>query len=188
MAKNRTQVEEKFESKEVKTQGAPQPEPAMPAEPQAEHRWLQKLVGEWTCEGEATMEPGKPPAKWEGTESVRSLGGLWILAEGQGEMPGCGPATTIMTLGYDPAQERFVGTFIGSMMTHMWHYNGALDAAEKVLTLDTEGPSMTAEGRMAKFRDVIEIKSDDHRVLTSHMLGDDGQWRQFMTAHYRRRK
>ena len=55
-------------------------------------------------------------------------------------MPGCGPSTTIMTLGYDPQKERFVGTFVASMMTHMWHYNGSLDAAEKVLTLDTEGP------------------------------------------------
>ena len=47
-----------------------------------------------------------------------------------------------MTLGYDPVQKRFVGTFIGSMMTHMWIYNGTLDAAGKVLTLDTEGPGL----------------------------------------------
>ncbi|MBF0393904.1 MAG: DUF1579 family protein, partial [Alphaproteobacteria bacterium] len=30
-------------------------------------------------------------------------------------------------------------------------------------------------------------ESDDHRVLTSAVLTDDGTWRQFMTAHYRRR-
>ena len=41
---------------------------------------------------------------------------------------------------------------------------------------------------MAKYQDVIEFKSDDHRVLTSRTLGDDGQWREFMTAHYRRKK
>ena len=57
-----------------------------------------------------------------------------------------------------------------------------------MLTLNAEGPSMATEGKMAKYRDVIEFKSDDHRVLTSHMLGDDGEWRQFMTAHYRRKK
>jgi hypothetical protein len=73
-------------------------------------------------------------------------------------------------------------------MTHLWVYDGALDAAQRVLTLDTEGPSMTADGRMAKYRDAIEFKSDDHRVLTSHVLGDDGTWRGFMTAHYRRKK
>jgi hypothetical protein len=161
---------------------------AMQAEPQREHQWLQKLVGEWTFEGEATMEPGKPPEKYQGTESVRSLGGLWILAEGQGEMPGGGIATTLMTLGYDPQKKRYVGTFIASMMTHLWVYDGALDAAGRELALDTEGPNMVAEGEMAKYKDVIEIKSDDHRVLTSHMLGDDGKWHAFMTANYRRKK
>ncbi len=69
-----------------------------------------RMVGEWTCEGEATMKPGKPPMKYEGTESVRSLGGLWILAEGQGDAPGCGPATTMMTLGYDPQKKRCLAT------------------------------------------------------------------------------
>jgi hypothetical protein len=158
----------------------------MTAEPQKEHQWLQKFVGEWTFEGEATMEPGKPPEKFKGTESVRSLGGLWIVAEG--EMPGDGTTNTVMTLGYDPQRKRFVGTFIASMMTHLWPYDGALDAAGKVLTLDTEGPNFAAGGKMAKFQDAIELKSDDHRVLTSQMLGDDGKWHRFMTAHYRRKK
>ncbi len=172
----------------METSGTPQPEPGMIPEPQAEHQWLQQLVGEWTFDGEATMEPGKPPEKFKGTESVRSLGGLWILAEGQGEMPGGGPATTLMTLGYDPQKKRYVGSFVGSMATNLWVYNGALDAAERVLTLDTEGPSPAAEGKIAKFQDVIELKSDDHRVLTSRMLGDGGQWRQFMTIDFRRKK
>lgn len=54
------------------------------------------------------------------TESVRSLGGLWILAEGQSEMPGGGAATTMMTLGYDAQKQRYVGTWIGSMRTCLW--------------------------------------------------------------------
>jgi hypothetical protein len=151
----------------------------MKIEPQKEHQWLQKLVGEWTCEGEATMEPGKPPAQWKAFESVRSLAG---------EMPGGGASTTLMTLGYDPQKKRYVGTFIGSMMTNLWVYDGALDAAGRVLTLDTEGPDFTAEGKMTKYKDMIEFKSDDHRVLTSNMLGDDGKWHGVMTAHYRRKK
>ncbi|MEW5709475.1 MAG: DUF1579 family protein [Pseudomonadota bacterium] len=35
---------------------------------------------------------------------------------------------------------------------------------------------------------MIELKSDDHRVLTSHSLDDGGRWHHFMTAHYRRKK
>jgi uncharacterized protein DUF1579 len=93
--------------------------PCMQAEPQMEHHWLQKLVGEWTYEAEALMEPGKSPEKCKGTESVRSLGGLWILAEGQCEMPGGGAATMILTLGYDPQKKRYAGTWVDSMMTHL---------------------------------------------------------------------
>jgi hypothetical protein len=154
--------------------------------PQKEHRWLHRLIGEWTSEMEASMGPGKPLVKSTGIESVRSLGGLWILAEGQGEMPGEGPASTLMTLGYDTQKKRYVGTWIASMTNELWVYDGALDAAERVLTLESEGPSMAGDGKTAKYRDVIELKSDDHRVLTSHMLGDDGNWHAFVTANYRR--
>src|SRR5687768_16701320 len=112
----------------------------MKAEPQREHEWLQTLVGEWTSEAEAVMGPDQPPSTFRGTESVRSLGGLWVLCEGQGEMPGGGTARTLLTLGYDPARQRYVGTFVGSMMTHQWVYEGSMDPEGKVLTLDTEGP------------------------------------------------
>jgi len=158
----------------------------MKAEPQKEHRWLQKLMGEWTSECEMTMEPGGEPQKLRGTESVRSLGGLWVLAEGKGEMPGCGEATTVITLGYDPSKERFVGTFIASMMTYLWVYEGTLDADERVLTLSAEGPDWETEGRTRQYHDVIEFVDDNHRTLTSFVRGDDGQWTQFMQVHYRR--
>jgi hypothetical protein len=165
-----------------------QPESMMNAEPQQEHQWLQRLVGEWTYETEAMMGPDQPPEKSTGTETVRSLGGLWVVAEGQGEMPGCGTATTMMTIGFDPQKRRFTGTWVGSMMTYLWLYDGELDADERVLALHNEGPSMSSDGKMAKYKDVIELKDNDHRVMTSHMLGEDGQWHQFMTVNYSRNK
>ena len=158
----------------------------MTAEAREEHRWLQQIVGEWTFESEAACEPGQPPETFSGSESVRSLGDLWLLCEGRGEMPGGGTAITLMTLGYDQGKARFVGTWVGSMMTWLWVYDGSLDPERKVLTLETKGPSFS-EGKLAKYRDVIELRSYDHRVLTSHVLGEDGTWRGFMTAHYRRR-
>ena len=60
----------------------------MHAKPQKEHKWLEKLVGEWTSVAEMSMSPGEPPMKFNGTETVRPLGGLWILGEGEMEMPG----------------------------------------------------------------------------------------------------
>jgi hypothetical protein len=160
----------------------------MKAEPQKEHQWLQKFVGDWTYEVESKAGPGQDePTKTVGTESVRSLGGLWVVGEGRGEMPGGGPATMIITLGYDPQKKRFVGTWVGSMMTHMWIYDGELDATGKVLTLNCEGPSFSGDGTTSKYQDIFEVKSDDHRVLKARVF-QNGTWHEFMTAHYRRKK
>jgi hypothetical protein len=154
--------------------------------PQQEHQWLQRLVGEWTVEGECSMGPDQPPAKMTGRETVRSLGGLWTIGEGKGDAPD-GSCDSIMTLGFDPQKKRFVGTFIAAAMTHLWPYVGSLDAAGNVLTLDSEGPSFTGDG-MAKYQDIIEFLSDDHRTLSSQFLGPDGKWVPFMRAHYRRNR
>lgn len=156
------------------------------APPQPQHAWLERLVGDWSCEIEATMQRGQPPERHTGTERVRSLGGLWTVGEGTGGMPGVGEAHSVMTLGYDPQRERFVGTFVASMMTHLWIYDGELDAAERVLTLNAEGPGMAGDGSMASYRDVIEFLNDDHRTMTSYVLTDTGEWQRFMKADYRR--
>ena len=74
------------------------------------------------------------------------------------------------------------------MMTHLWVYSGTLDSSGRVLSLDTEGPDFSDLGKPnRKYKDVHEFTGDDQRVLTSHVLGDDGKWTQFMTAHYRRK-
>lgn len=155
--------------------------------PQKEHEWLQQWVGEWAYECECVMEPGKPPEKFKGSESVRTLGGFWVLCDGRGEMPG-GMAAMLTTLGYDPRRQRFVGTWVGSMMGHLWVYDGSLDAKKNVLTLNTEGPCCASDGKLVKQRDVIEVKNAGQRLLNSYLLGEDGEWRLFMTTHYQRIK
>jgi hypothetical protein len=173
------------------TGSAQQPADATPQaaftipQPQAEHRWLQRLLGEWTYEIE--FGPEHHGGKATGTERGRAIGDLWVQLEGTGQMPGSsGPTVSIMTLGFDTAKGRFTGTFIGSMMTHQWLYDGELDVAHDRLTLTSEGPSMSAEGTMALYRDVIEFQTDDRRTLTASMQQPDGTWQPFMTASYRR--
>lgn len=85
----------------------------------------------------------------------------------------------------EPQKEhQWLQKFVGEW----WTYEGSLDATEKALTLNTLGPDFTTPGKTVQYRDVIEFKSDDHRAPTSYALGDDGQWRQFMLANYRRKK
>jgi Protein of unknown function (DUF1579) len=154
---------------------------------QKEHQWLNQLIGEWIYESECIMGPDQPPSKSKGTEVVRSLGGAWIVAEGEGEMPDGSLGQTIMTLGFDPQKNQFVGTFIGSMMTYLWPYNGSLDTEGKILTLDSEGPNFS-NGVISPYQDIIELVSNDHKILTSQIRMDDGTWNHFMTAHYHRQK
>lgn len=163
-------------------------ETCMNPEPQKEHNWLQRLIGDWKFEGECIMGPGEPTMKSVGESAVRSLGGLWILCDGTGDAPDGTPVNSVITLGYDPQKQRFVGTFVASCMTHMWIYDGKLDEAGKVLTLDTEGPSFSGDGSLVPYQDIIGIESDDHWTLKSRVPGKDGAWFEFMTAHYRRKK
>lgn len=165
-----------------KAQEAPQ----MPA-PTKEHAWLQKFVGNWEAEADIIMEPGKPPIKSKGTETVRPIGGFWILSEGKSEFMGM-KFDHVLTLGYDPAKQKYIGTWFDSMNSYLWKYEGTVDSTGKILTLEAEGPCPKEPGKISKFKDTTEFKSDNHRVFTSSMLGDDGKWSTFVTVDSRRKK
>lgn len=161
--------------------------PEMPP-PTKEHQWLQQFVGEWETEAEITMDPKQPPMKGKGTESVRSLGGFWVVGEGTGTMDGMpGTMNSVLTLGYDPAKQKYVGSWIDSMTSILWQYEGSVDAKAKTLTLDTEGTCPMKPG-ISKFKEVTEFKDKDHRVFTSSIQGDDGKWTKMVTVNYRRKK
>lgn len=163
------------------------PHAAMP-DPGAEHKWLEQLVGEWEVKSETNPGPGIEPMQGKGTESVRSVGGWWILGELHGEMMPGMAMTAFLTLGYDDGKKAFIGTWIDSVQPHMWQYTGSLDAARKVLTLEAEGPSFEDPSKTAKYRDSIEIVSKDHKVLRSSMQMTDGSWVSFMKADYTRKR
>ena len=148
-------------------------------EPLEQHRWLQRMVGEWSCRMEGEDHP-----PW--SETVSPMGDIWIVADSVGQMPDGTVTKTQMTLGYDPARGRFVGAWFGSMMNHMWVYDGQLDG--DVLTLDCEGPDFEDTGRTAKYQDVITLYGDDRRTLTARAQLPDGSWRQFMVTEYQRKK
>lgn len=156
----------------------------MKAEITQEHAWLNRLVGEWRYE-----VPGLNGGTLHGTETVRLLGEAWLILEGRGQMPDGAPTQTLMTIGFDPSQRCFVGTWIGSMMNHLWVYRGgALDTPQRLLSLPAEGPSFEEPGKLVQYRDEIEIVGDDERLLHGNSLGADGKWTRFMTARYQRVK
>ncbi len=155
--------------------------------PAKEHQWLQKLVGEWENEIEAQVEAEKPLQKTKGTETVRALGEYWTVSEMQGECPLAGPFTSFLTLGYDPDAQKIVGTWVDSLSSHLWRYEGTLDPAGNTLTLETEGPCPMAPEKLTRFREVLQLKGKDHKVMTASVLGEDGKWAPVMTCNSRRK-
>ncbi len=163
------------------------PLPHEPAATTAEHQWLQQLVGTWKVDTEMSMGPDQPPMKMESTENVRSLGGLWVVAEGSANMDGARFAS-VMTVGYDPTKQHFVGTWVDTMQTHLWTYRGSLDESRTKLTLEAEGPSFEDPNTLTTYRDQVELVDANHKRLTSSVKNADGTWTQFMEANYERVK
>lgn len=147
--------------------------------PTPQHKWLDRLLGEWEGEGEACMAPGSEGHGFKTTETVRTLGGLWVIAEAKSQMDPDMSSVAITTIGYDKRTGRYVGSWVGSMMSHMWVYDGEVDESGNKLTLYAEGPNMSGDGT-AKYKDVIEFQSDTSRTLTSYGLDENGKWNQFM--------
>lgn len=133
------------------------------------------------------MGPDEPPMKCSATMTTRMLGGFWVINETEGDIMGM-RFNAIQTIGYDTTTKKYVGTWIDSMMNYMWRYEGTVDEAGKMLTLEAVGPNFMVEGKEAKFRDAYEFKSADHIIATSSMLGEDDKWVTFMTGHIRRKK
>lgn len=153
-------------------------------EARTEHRWLDRLVGAWDESPEATEAPPRESV-WE--ETVRPLGPFWVVLEGRGKMADGNEGATLMTIGYDPEKEKYVGTWQASMMSRLWTYEGFLDPTGNVLTLECDGPDFEVEGKTARYRDVVTFVGDDHRTFSGMVQKDDGSWHKFMETHFWRR-
>jgi len=164
------------------------PEPKFPA-PEKQHLWLKQFAGQWESESEATMGPGQPPMRCKGQMNARMLGGFWMVADVKTETKGVGmDMSAVLTLGYDTKKQKYVGTWVDSMQSIMWHYEGTVDESGKKIVLEAEGPNFMQEGKLTKFRDNYEFKSPDRVAVSSSMLGPDGKWMTFMTGEARRKK
>jgi hypothetical protein len=155
--------------------------------------WHMQLVGDWEIagmkiDGSEISVAETADAKPIGTEKFESFGSTWVTAEGLFVAPGGFEMKYKMTVGFDPAKKKFVGSWICDQMPDLWVYEGSVDEAGTTLTLEAEGPNPSAGGKLAKFRDCIEMKDKDNRIHRSMIQGEDGNWTTFATAHYRRKK
>ena len=139
-----------------------------PTEPDEAHAWLRRMVGEW----EMTM------GEWTITETIEPLGELWVVtrAEGPG---GEAPFRSMTTFGYDPALGKFVGSYVDTIQTRMWTYEGFLDESGTVLTFETEGPSMADPEGTTLYRDQYILEGADTKRIVTSAQDENGAWVQF---------
>jgi hypothetical protein len=162
-------------------------EPAqMGTKPVKEHEWLGNLVGNWRTVAVMSMGPDQPDHTANGTENVKSVGGLWAYSEGKGEGMGDETMEYYSAIGYDVSFNEYRGFWFGSMSSHVWKYTGELSADKKKLTLNCTGPHMVKDGETANYRDVHELVDENNRTMTSFAEDDDGNWNQFMRVTYTR--
>jgi hypothetical protein len=154
--------------------------------PTKEHELLQQFVGDWETESSMQAGAGLPEMKCTGTMSAKMLGGFWLVSDNTGQMPGF-EVKSMMTLGYDPAKKKYVGTWVDTMINHLWHYEGSVDETGKILTLEAEGPNFMEPGKTAKYQDIYEFKSADEIVVSSKVQGPDGKWITMMTGTAKRK-
>lgn len=146
--------------------------PALP-KPRREHEWLRQFAGDWVVEAECYMNADHTPVSNKGIERIRSLGGFWLLVEVESDMMGK-PFQGIQTLGFDPAKGKFIGTWVDSLTSELWHYEGFLNKEWTELTLNSEG-ICPQTGALTKVRSVLAYKDMNHKIYSSYTVGKNGE-------------
>lgn len=142
--------------------------------------WLDQLVGDWTFH--SVSVPHDPQHDRTGSETVPRRG-AWIVIE---PVEDASQADSRFQLAFDPETGKVVGDFLHWAHPTLWTYEGVVEDDGR-LHLRSRGPSFDVEGQMTDYDDVFEIASRDERRLISRMVGQDGQWRDFMVTTYRRK-
>src|SRR6266571_8331383 len=163
------------------------PEHAMPPAPTPgpEHATLKRDEGVWDAQVEMHMgPPGAPPQVTTGVETNTLIGGLWLVSDFLGTM-GEQPFHGHGTFGYDTSKKKYVGIWVDSMSTSLFHSEGHYDAATNTLTMTGEG--VGEGGKPMRAREVVKWTDPDNKVFTMYMPGPDGKEVSGMTITYKRK-
>ena len=148
---------------------------AVPGEP---HKLLARLEGRWSTKGTAWMEPDKPPMENTGTcEQKMILGGRYLQQEYASQMMGT-RYTGINLIGFDNHTRKYMSTWIDSMSTAIYCFEGAASADGRTITQEcryddpVRGPLL--------WRSVSRIVDDDTMIYEMFITLEGGMERKEM--------
>ncbi|HUJ89283.1 MAG TPA: DUF1579 domain-containing protein [Syntrophorhabdales bacterium] len=107
------------------------------ATPGIPHKQLAGLVGSWSTKTRTWLEPDKPPMEGTGTcEQKMLLDGRYLWQEYNGEMVGS-PSSGINLIGYNNHTGKYVSTWIDSMSTGIYYFEGTAGEDGKTITQES---------------------------------------------------
>jgi len=143
---------------------------SVPGEP---HRLLARMEGTWDARSKYSMEPGQPETESTGTVEQRMiLGGRYLQQEHSSEMMGA-PFTGINLIGYDNHTKKYVSTWIDTMSTGIYYFEGTADPDGEVITQEcryddpVKGPTV--------WRSITRLVDDDTVVYEMYGVDEKGK-------------
>ncbi len=156
---------------------------ATPGEP---HKMLANLAGSWTTRTRAWMDPDKPPMEGTGAcEQKMLLDGRYLQQEYTGEMMGS-PFTGINLIGYDNHTKKYVSTWIDSMSTGIYYFEGTSSADGKTITQESSYDD-PVRGPMV-WRSLTRIVSDNTLEYEMYLTPKGGKEEKMMEMTVTRKR
>ena len=149
------------------------------------HKLLESMAGSWDTKTKSYLEPGKPPIESTGTcEQKMILNGRFLHQEFSGDMMGA-PFIGIGVTGYDNHKKKYVSTWMDSMSTGIYYFEGAADPDGKIMTQECLGDD-PVRGPMV-WRSVTKIVDDNTHLFEMYGTDRSGNEGLMMEITYTRR-
>jgi Protein of unknown function (DUF1579) len=156
------------------------------ATPGAPHKLLAKMAGSWNTKTKAWMEPDQAPMESAGTsEQKMILGGRFLQQEFTGDMMGS-PFTGIGVNGYDNHTKKYVSTWMDSMGTGIYFFEGTASEDGKTITQECRYDD-PIKGPMT-WRAVTKIPDDNTQLFEMYGIDKTGKEEKMMEITYTRKQ
>lgn len=159
--------------------------PPLPA-PSPEHEILKKEVGTWDGTMHVWPAPGAPPITAQATDTIQLLGNdMWVVSRFEMNFGGI-QFVASGSLGYDPTEKKYIGTWVDGISPYLTISKGDYDAASKTITMLAETrDAMT--GKPIVQKQITHYLDDDTRLYELQQKGDDGKFWKMIEIKFTRR-
>ena len=153
--------------------------------PGAPHRLLARMAGSWKTNTKSWFEPGKPPTESKGScEQKMILDGRFLHQAFTGDMMGA-LFTGVGITGYDNFKKRYVSTWMDSMSTGIFFFEGISSSDEHTIAMEcrTEDPVRGS----VRWRSMTRIVDDDTHLFEMYITDRSDKEQKMMEITYTRK-